>query len=270
MAGRAGGSDEARARGKGAGRLLAGVALVVLAGFVAAVWYAYDQGVKQGATITPPLIKADTGPTKVRPNDPGGLVVPDQDKLIYRAIEGESEPQRVERLLPPPEEPVARPRAEPGDAVTVGELHAVPPGEAPSAPGSSAPAASLPPPLPAEHTAPTATPPAPAPQVTATAPAAPAVPKPPPAPPDSGGNDYRIQLAAYRDPEAATAGWARISRANPKLLGPLSPTVIKADLGPGKGIFYRLLAGPIADKDAAEALCQELKLKQVGCLVVAQ
>lgn len=255
MAGRDTDKDAKRASGKGGGRALAAVALVVLAGFVAAVWYAYDQGVKQGATITPPLIKADTRPTKVRPDDPGGLVVPDQDKLIYQAIEGNGQAQRVERLLPPPEEPVVRPKAkaEPDVAVAVGELAAVPP-------GGTAPA---PPPLPEEREAPK-----PVPRVATTEPAAPVAPTPAPPPPASQGSGYRIQIASYRDPDAATAGWARLLRANPKLLGPLSPNVVKADLGPGKGIFYRLTAGPIADKDAADALCQELKLKRVGCLVV--
>ena len=56
-----------------------------------------------------PLVRAAPGPVKVRPENPGGLRVPDRDKLIYGLIEGKNGDQEVapgpERLLPPPEQP---------------------------------------------------------------------------------------------------------------------------------------------------------------------
>ena len=55
--------------------------------------------------------------------------------------------------------------------------------------------------------------------------------------------------------------------ATPNFLGNLSLNVVRADLGP-KGIFYRLRAGPLADKATARALCQVLAKKKVGCLVI--
>ena len=53
---------------------------------------------------TVPLIRADERPTKVRPERPGGMEIPDRDKLIYH-------PTRpvVEHLLPGPEKPLPRP-----------------------------------------------------------------------------------------------------------------------------------------------------------------
>ena len=65
-----------------------------------------------------PLIKADPGPVKVRPVNPGGLRVPNRDKLVYDRMHGKSagpgeaggEGGGAERLLPPPEQPHPKPR----------------------------------------------------------------------------------------------------------------------------------------------------------------
>ena len=42
--------------------------------------------------------------------------------------------------------------------------------------------------------------------------------------------------------------------------------LIRADLGE-KGIYYRILTGPVADQAAAERICGELKQRSVGCIV---
>ena len=65
-----------------------------------------------------PLIKADPGPVKVRPVNPGGLRVPNRDKLVYGRMHGKSaglgeaggESSGAERLLPTPEQPLPKPR----------------------------------------------------------------------------------------------------------------------------------------------------------------
>ncbi|MBY0280931.1 MAG: SPOR domain-containing protein [Alphaproteobacteria bacterium] len=72
--------------------------------FSAIAWFAY-RWVSQTGGNTPPLIQAEQGPYKVRPENPGGIAIPHQDKLIYGRLSGESD-QPVERLLPPPEQPV--------------------------------------------------------------------------------------------------------------------------------------------------------------------
>ena len=64
------------------------------------------------------MIKTDPGPVKVRPVNPGGLRVPNRDKLVYGRMHGKSagpgeaggESGRAERLLPPPEQPLPKPR----------------------------------------------------------------------------------------------------------------------------------------------------------------
>ena len=59
------------------------------------------------------VIRADISPVKVRPEKPGGLQVPNRDKLVYSRIQdGGLEPQgpaTVERLLPLPETPLPGP-----------------------------------------------------------------------------------------------------------------------------------------------------------------
>ncbi|MGB0683636.1 MAG: SPOR domain-containing protein [Magnetovibrionaceae bacterium] len=59
-----------------------------------------------------PLVTATIDDIKKRPETPGGMDVPDRDKLVYDRVGGEEEP-RVERLLPGPEEPRPAPEAAP-------------------------------------------------------------------------------------------------------------------------------------------------------------
>ena len=56
-----------------------------------------------------PLIRADDSPIKKRPDDPGGMAIPNQDKLIYDALRDTAEEEKADVLLPPPEEPLPAP-----------------------------------------------------------------------------------------------------------------------------------------------------------------
>ncbi len=68
------------------------------------MWFAY-RWISLPAVDTPPLIQAEPTPYRVRPDNPGGTDFPHQDKLIYGRLAPTTE-RPVERLLPPPEEPV--------------------------------------------------------------------------------------------------------------------------------------------------------------------
>jgi hypothetical protein len=231
--------DEARPRFRGLVASL--VALVVIGVFAGSLWFAYQQGIKRGGVITGaadvPLIRADDRPTKVRPEKPGGMEVPDRDKLIYTQKRA-----AVEHLMPPPEKPMPRPTA-------------------PSAAGPSAlPQLPLAPTGAGANPAPQAQPQQPAGKPPAKAEAAPTAAKPAAAQ-KTGGT--RIQLASVRSEEAARQEWDRIRRANPDLLGSVSGTPVRADLG-DKGVFYRLQTAPIAD---ADRICGELKRRNIGCII---
>lgn len=98
------------------------LATFALAAFAGVVWYAYDRGLHAGSEATAPLIQADPSPIKVRPEQPGGLDVPNQDKLVYGALRpGQGEESNVERLLPPPEKPAEPPAPPPAPAATENE-----------------------------------------------------------------------------------------------------------------------------------------------------
>jgi hypothetical protein len=107
-----------RPRGKAKGGLLAGLAKATFAlGAVAVVGGAVYLGVRHAAGVTDeaslPLIKADPRPLKSKPETPGGMAVPDQDKLVFDRLAPEEAPPMVEHLLPPPEQPLPRPVAPP-------------------------------------------------------------------------------------------------------------------------------------------------------------
>ncbi len=89
----------------GRGRMVLLLAIVFVGAAAALLFVVFQQGVRTGGRNAPPVIVAEAGPEKIKPEDPGGLDVPHQDKTVYDRVSGE-DPERVERLLPEPEEPV--------------------------------------------------------------------------------------------------------------------------------------------------------------------
>jgi hypothetical protein len=220
-----------RSRGWAAGL----IALLVMGLFAGGLWFAYIQGIKHAAgtsTEDVPLIRADARPTKIKPEKPGGMEIPDRDKLIYTQKRA-----AVEHLLPAPEKPMPRPAA-PGTP-----LHQPGTSQQPAAPAAAATATS--------SAAATTNPPGKAAKLS-----------PAQSSPTKAGAT-RIQLASVRSEEAALQEWNRLKRANSDLLGNLSATPVRVDLGE-KGVFYRVLSGPVAD---AEQVCRELNQRNVGCII---
>src|SRR5262245_60016679 len=89
---------------------LPGAALGVIAvGFI--TWLVYDKvPVKLGSGEVP-FVAADTTPEKIRPQQEGGIEVPNQDIRVYDELNGTKSDKKGEVLLPPPEAPVAPPTA---------------------------------------------------------------------------------------------------------------------------------------------------------------
>src|ERR1700682_405942 len=120
--------------------LATALALLVMGLFGGGLWFAYVQGSRHaggdGASAGVPLIRADERPTKVKPERPGGMEIPDRDKLIYNPIR-----PTVEHLLPPPEKPLPRPAPPPNPSSQTEQPPAAATAPASSAPGSPPPAA---------------------------------------------------------------------------------------------------------------------------------
>lgn len=92
-----------------------------------------------------------------------------------------------------------------------------------------------------------------------------------PAPEATGGDltkSYRVQLAAARSEKAVESEWGKLQGRHKDLLGELQLQVTRIDLGSTKGTFYRLRAGPLGSAAKAKALCERLKQRKLGCLVV--
>ena len=269
--------------------LYGGIAAAALVAVImmALLWSARRDEVAH-APADAPLIRAEDQPIKVAPERPGGMDVPNRDILVYGRMHGTpGEKPAVDRLLPEPEQPLTPPVASPRTAHTasapvplpvesplnsgssdIGSSPAAPPGAKPSAapPSSSpdvqatkssaAPAASATKPAPSSQLAQAKIP---------TAPATGAKRSQPESAAKRSG--VQVQLLSSRSADEARNAWARLNDNNGDLLGTLSPTVARGNLG-DRGTFYRLRAGPIADEAKARALCDSLAGRGVSCIVV--
>lgn len=266
------------------------IALAAVSGFGGIVWYAYGRSSPQ-VTDNPalaPLIQADIRDYKHRPDNPGGAVVPNQDKLLLNQGVAPTE-GRVERILPPPEAPLPKPVTPPPQMAAT----APPPAPAPrvTVQSQTVPSGNQTVPVRQPQTVSAPMPLAPVASPTPGALAQPGVGAPPKAPsspvdapastqaaatsrqvaaasaPKAVANGaYRIQLAAVKTAEQAEKEWQRIKGSNPEMAN-LHMTSTRVDLGE-KGVFYRVQAGPVADATAADRLCAGLKSKGQGCIVV--
>src|ERR1700686_1213476 len=86
--------------------------VLAMALFAGGLWFAYVQGPRHAAVTAPgdavPLIRADEHPTKVKPDQPGGMTIPDQNVSLYNGKPGGTP---VEKLLPAAGAPDAAPGA---------------------------------------------------------------------------------------------------------------------------------------------------------------
>jgi hypothetical protein len=228
--------------------------LAVMALFAGGVWFAYVQGTRQAggaaqSASAVPLLRADERPTKVKPEQPGGMPMPDQNISLYNDKLAKSP---VEKLLPPPEQPLPRPApAKPTAAPQI----VMPPPEAGTAEAGPRPA------MPSAAAPQSAAPPA-AQKAALAPPGAQKVALPPGGP---AAGTVQVRLGSLPSPEAAREEWQRLKRQNGDLLGNLRANAVAVDLGE-KGIYYRILAGPL-DEAAAERLCGEMKRRSLGCII---
>lgn len=76
---------------------------------------AFAMSFGEGGSDTPAIVKADAEPIKVRPENPGGTTVPNQDKAVYDRVagSGDAAQPKQEKLLTSAEEPIDVPAPEP-------------------------------------------------------------------------------------------------------------------------------------------------------------
>ncbi len=83
------------------------------------------------------------------------------------------------------------------------------------------------------------------------------------------GGAYAVQLASLPSAAEAAGAAGELKSRYAALLGRLDLTVRRVDLGPQKGVWYRVLAGPFAAHDDAADLCARLRAAPADCLVIA-
>lgn len=271
-----------RQRGPMIGVMTVAVALFVL---FAVFWSTYPRGDDTKTGDGPvPIIRADATPYKAAPDDPGGMEIPYRDSTIFETIreadnqEGDS---RVESLLPPPEEPIAREQMFAGLKTETLEGDDAAKPAAPALDAGPMPAASetasehkgeiLPEQKAMESTpAPVKQPATPAVEeekAVKTEPAAgDATAK---AVPNSSSGTHYIQLGSVKDRSGAEAEWKKLQKEFPAQLGSLTLRVQSVDLG-AKGTFYRIQGGSVAQAQAKN-ICSAIAAKRPGgCIVVAR
>lgn len=176
----------------------------------------YTPGVRDRSD--PPRITADNTPFKVKPEDAGGAQTPNQDKVVFEVMDGNS-PDTEVMPEPAPEQPI---KIEAPKPVTA-------PVRQPVAPRLN---------------------PTPSPTTVVA----------------SRKSDWVVQVASTRSEIDARAVWKTLQTKYPGLVTGAYADVKRADLG-DKGIYYRTRVAGLADKSAAQSLCNSFKAAGQACFV---
>lgn len=253
----------------------------VIAGFVMIAYYAYNSGKQQPLKDDDLLVvEAEKTPVKEKPEDPGGMKFPNQDKTIFETFSNSPTPPKVERVLPAPEEPITSaepaagtpenaetPKAEEtpdnngGNNESVisdnnAESNKTESAEKSDKKESSATEVKKVEAVGVDDRKPAET----------KTEAKPATGKPKAGEQKSAAKSggLKIQLGAYASEKEATETWHKIQKRFPSIAGKTS-SISRADVK-GK-TFYRLRLGGFADKAAATELCKNLSAKGQGCML---
>ena len=242
--------------------ILVGVLLAVVVS--ALFWGNADE-----ADETPAVITGNDEPYKERPAEPGGMQIPDQDKMVYKRMRTDDMDTHVERLFPEAEAPIEPVVQKPVEPVPV-----------PTREGQILGAPTFVPETPEQMelevistrqkamkidaAAPV---PAAKPDTVETKPVAQPVAKPAAAKAPAvmpASQTWHVQLISLPSKSGAEKAWPKILKAHSALLSGLPHDVVAAEIK-GKGTFYRLRVGSFKTRDEAKSLCDKLKARKQDC-----
>ena len=242
------------------------VSVAAIASFGSVVWWAHNQDVKAGGKgLEPLVVQAPTTPARIKPENAGGLVPPNQDKEVFNRISPGAVPSQPEKLLP-----VAVTPKLPANGLPL-----------PTSPKEPETATTKSP-TPLQSTSTTGGPGTPPPVVEPKVPANPPNLQPAtntPAATESGPSiaslienmsgptgGWRIQVASVKSEDIAKSTWARLQSAHGEQLASLRMQAVRVDLG-DRGVWYRVQAGPLDEKQA-HSVCASLKTRKADCVSV--
>lgn len=239
-------------------------------------WAVWPNG-ERGADDSVPIIRAESDEYKVRPEDKGGMIIPNKDSTIFETMSSDAQSEsgsekKVESLLEDSEQPLKKEDVfvEDKPAVSAEKTNddSVPPSSAPSsseltsvkedtvekdsAKDQKTDVIDV---LKAE---------AGTKDMSASKQSIAKKEEKTSAKQETKGSVY-IQLAAVKSEGDAKTKWDKLKSSYPSL-NSLSLKVEKADLG-AKGIFYRVQAGPTSAANAA-TLCTKIKAAKGDCLII--
>ncbi len=233
------------------------VSIAAIASFGSVVWWAHNQDVKAGGRgLEPLVVQAPATPSRVKPENAGGLTVPNQDKEVFNRLQPNTVPAQPEKLLPGSTNP----------KLPAGGILPTP--AAPKPPDTEVAAKT---PTPMQAATPAAATPGsgPTPAVTETKPAA----------TESGpsiaslidnmsgpSGGWRVQVASVKNEDVAKSTWARLQSAHGDVMANLRMQAVRVDLG-DKGVWYRVQGGPLDEKQA-QSVCNTLKTRKADCVLV--
>ncbi len=232
--------------------LLGGAAGLVLVLFVALLVYLYAHQREAGAPIE---VSAPDAAHREPPVEPGGMEVPDRDRLVYQRLKGTAG-EEPERLAEGAEEPAGE-ASVPAAAGTHDSASKT--GEAPQergdgkagAPGSAEPVGQEKP-----HEGGVAT------RTQDAASGAQA------AVSGDGGlaGPWNVQIAAFQMRHRAEAFLAALPFDHPGLFKGLHSAIVPAERDGLR--FWRIRFGPFASRPLARAKCREVRAQELNCIVV--
>jgi hypothetical protein len=118
--------DEDEPRGLSARKMLAALIVVLLAAGIVAATFFWLGRREMGASGPPELIKAEPGPYKIKPPNPGGLNIAGESQTAFETSAGEDKDSHLD-LNALPEAPVAKPpKPEPKPAPSAAPIESKP------------------------------------------------------------------------------------------------------------------------------------------------
>ena len=231
--------------------ILTGVlAAFVVIGFVSLIWY-FGTAAQPDAEVI--HVAAPAEPYKEKPDAPGGMTVPHQDKVVLEAAAGQA------RLDGPSDmaEAAEQPLNDPSSAVAQPE-----PVETLLDKADNTPVVE-------EETPATAAEPEPARVEPVAKPVETPLevqPEPAAVDPDTPTAAFQIQLGAFSSESAARAAWRRARGAVPTVLA--DAPVLYQPVSVGTRTLIRLRAGAYSERAEADAACLAIRAKELACIAV--
>ncbi len=242
--------------------VLVGVLLAVLVS--ALFWSGAEDEAEEPIVIT-----GNDEPFKERPAEPGGMRIPDQDKMVYKRMRTNDMDTQVERLFPKAETPMVPVVPKKSEVAPVATRE----GQILGAP-TFVPETSEQMELEVISTRQKAVkmdvvPAKPVVEAKSTPVAKQAVQpkgdaKPKAVATKTDAQTWRVQLISLPSKAGAEKAWPKILKAHSALLSGLPHDVIAAQIK-GKGTFYRLRVGSFKTRDEAKSLCDKLKARKQEC-----